>query len=751
MALASNLTTFSDVTDGAPLSPAYLSGKFGVLDDNINEINNVAVAGFQENFFSITSYGASPSVAAAINTASIQTAIHDAEAVGGTVFIPHGTYPIAGTTGENFALSVQSGVEIRGSGWGSILKLDTGAHVQAIRVSNVTSPPHGVAFRDFAIDGNGLGHKDAGLLQINNAESFLVDRMFIHGGGSATSGVGGCVATAGGSTFTGSRGVITNSLFTGNSKAGVNISTGAAAHVTTIGSATGAASVDILIGTGNFSVEGANTSTYGISTSGADSGTISIGTGTGVQTMNLATGATGAKTTNIGTGAIGNLLTIGSVTDASSLDLLVGTGNFTLEGNVASTYAISATGANTGTFTLAAGTGARVVNLATGGTGVKTVNIATGAIDNDVIIGTVTGTASLRLLTGTGNFSLDGAATTTYTMAATTTSGTIDIGGTAQTGTMTLGDSSGTNIVQIGSGEGATTVNIADGATNAKTVNINTGAVANTTTIGTVSSTATTTILAGTGGITMTGTIENVDAKFVVPTGIDINFNQSPVMETNVNTGGVPTGAGGDINLMTLQEGVQMEQFIIGTQTIIAPRMTATGLLTSLDLTSTDGVEYNFGAVRANSQHAFTIGTSPAFFMELAVNFADVSGLEPFLMGFRLVQANDADFTNYTDFVGYGTNDGVSPGDATIQTQLNTGGVTSTDTNDAWANAATHTLKVLVSAAGVVTFTFDGSPPTATQAFTFDNADVVVPFIHQVFNAAAPGAVNLVSMQIGFQ
>ncbi len=559
-------------------------------------------------------------------------------------------------------------------------------------------------------------------------------------------------ANTGTITIAGGTGIQAIDIATGGTGAKtVNIGTGAIGNIVTIGTVTAAASLDLLAGTGNFTLEGATGTTYGISATGANTGQIDIGTGTGAQTMNLATGGTGIKTVNIATGAIGNIVTIGSVTAAASLDLLCGTGDFTLEGDVASTYQISATGANTGQIDIGTGTGAQTMNLATGGTGVKTVNIATGAIDNDVIIGTVTGTASLRLLMGTGNFSLDGAATTTYTMAATTTSGTIDIGGTAQTGTMTLGDSSGTNIVQIGSGEGATTVNIADGATNAKTVNIGTGAVANTTTIGTISSTATTTILAGTGGITMTGTIENVDAKFVVPTGININFNQSPVMETNVNTGGVPTGAAGDINLMTLQEGVQMEQFIIGTQTIIAPRMTATGLLTSLDLTNAEGAEYNFGAVRSNSQHAFTIGTSPAFFFELEATIADVSGCEPFLFGFRIVQANDAAFVNYTDLVGYGTNDGVSPGDATIQTQLNGGGLIDTDTNDAWADAGTHTLKVLVSAAGVVTFTFDGSAPTATQAFTFDNADVVVPYIHHLFNAAAPGAINLVSMQIGFQ
>lgn len=40
MALSSNLTTFSNVTDGAPLSPDYLNGKFGVLDKNINEMNS---------------------------------------------------------------------------------------------------------------------------------------------------------------------------------------------------------------------------------------------------------------------------------------------------------------------------------------------------------------------------------------------------------------------------------------------------------------------------------------------------------------------------------------------------------------------------------------------------------------------------------------------------------------------------------------------------------------------------------------
>jgi len=106
--------------------------------------------------------------------------------------------------------------------------------------------------------------------------------------------------------------------------------------------------------------------------------------------VEIAGGGTGAKTINIGAAASADLITIGDATGAGSLDLVCGTGNFTLEGATASTYDMSATGVNTGTFTIAAGTGARIVNLATGGTGVKTVNIATAAIGNIVTIGTVT-------------------------------------------------------------------------------------------------------------------------------------------------------------------------------------------------------------------------------------------------------------------------------------------------------------------------------------------------------------------------
>ena len=96
MALSSNLTTFSDVTDGAPLSPAYLSGKFGVLDKNILQVNQTPNA---TNVFHIEdpAYGAVGGDTGDQSTA-INAAATAAIAVDGMVIATPGvTYRINGT------------------------------------------------------------------------------------------------------------------------------------------------------------------------------------------------------------------------------------------------------------------------------------------------------------------------------------------------------------------------------------------------------------------------------------------------------------------------------------------------------------------------------------------------------------------------------------------------------------------------------------------------------------------------------
>jgi hypothetical protein len=178
--------------------------------------------------------------------------------------------------------------------------------------------------------------------------------------------------------------------------------------------------------------------------------------------------------------------------------------------------------------------------------------------------------------------------------------------------------------------------------------------------------------------------------------------------------------------------------------------MDANGLLVSLDLIATEGAEYNFGP-RNNARHAFTIGTSPAFFFEVGLYINDMDGADPYVIGFRKVEANNATFSSYTDYATIGMIAGSSTTNVVLATELNAGGQTVTDTTDAWGgDGSINTLRVLVSAAGVVTYTINGVAPTVTAAFTFDNTDVVMPFI-RLTHSASPTEVDITSIKVGFQ
>ena len=230
----------------------------------------------------------------------------------------------------------------------------------------------------------------------------------------------------------------------------------------------------------------------------------------------------------------------------------------------------------------------------------------------------------------------------------------------------------------------------------------------------------------------------------------DITFTGSPILQATANTGVAPVGTDATANLMLCQEGEIMEVYNIGTKTIIAPRMDSTGLLVSLDLTDDEGAEYNWG-VNSNSKHAYTIGTDPAFYLEWRFTLADVTGCDPVGIGFRKQEANNSTLESYTDFAWIGVSESDTTAVISLKTRLNSGSVTTTNTTDAWTDGQTHTLKVLVSAAGVVTYEIDGSAPSTTAAFTFDNADVVMPFFHGLHGTTSPGNWHMQWVKVGDQ
>lgn len=289
-----------------------------------------------------------------------------------------------------------------------------------------------------------------------------------------------------------------------------------------------------LAGTGNEIVTtgGVGTITWSISPTLVVPGTFTANAGA----VNIAgAGAAAGQTVNIGTSAFQNIVTIGSITAASSLNLLTSTGNFSLDGVGASTYTFGpsttngtmnfgGTGANTGTITIAGGTGAQITNIANN-TGGKTVNIATGADVNTVTIGSATGASATTIQSGTGDLiltSTDAATIDAVGVLELNSSGAaigigndadafaINVGTGGAARTITMGNVTGATAVNINTGTGGSTYTTTNGVfalnTGTGAINIGTDAFAKTLTIGNVTGATAVNVNSGTGACAWTTT-----------------------------------------------------------------------------------------------------------------------------------------------------------------------------------------------------------------------------------------------------
>ena len=219
-------------------------------------------------------------------------------------------------------------------------------------------------------------------------------------------------------------------------------------------------------------------------------------------------------------------------------------------------------------------------------------------------------------------------------------------------------------------------------------------------------------------------------------------FESNPI--TAGIAGGAATGTAGDENVMIFEENI-FEYHIVGTQTILAPVLTATGLNIALDLTENDGVEITQG-ITARSRSAFVVGTDACYF-KATVYVTDVSGTDALAVGFRTAEAYNGDEQAYNNMAALS----VVSGDVYIWTIDDNAATTATDTTDNLADTNAITIAVYVSDAGVVTYTIDGSAPTTTAAFTWDDGDTIVPFIYLRHDANVAEATLLQLWECGLQ
>lgn len=219
--------------------------------------------------------------------------------------------------------------------------------------------------------------------------------------------------------------------------------------------------------------------------------------------------------------------------------------------------------------------------------------------------------------------------------------------------------------------------------------------------------------------------------------------------------GTVYDGTAGAINDIYTGDGNMFLWFPIVGQTLL-PVMSATGLNIGADQVDNDGAEI-FAGVMGASGRQFIVGTDPAVKFCAAVTIADVSGTDEFHVGWRRPNAPAngaaiarATFDDYTDLASIGIVTAASPAAIQIETILNNAATTTTDTTNTVADGVSKRYCVLVSAAGVVTYTNDGAAPTTTAAFTFDDGDPIIPFIHYLHATTTPGAITITEWEVAY-
>lgn len=476
-----------------------------------------------------------------------------------------------------------------------------------------------------------------------------------------------------------------------------------------------------------------------------------------------ALGAGAGQTINIGTSAFQNLITIGSVTPASSLTMLVGSGNFSLDGVGASTYTFGpsttngtmnfgGTGANTGAMTIAGGTGAQTINIANS-TGGKTVNLATGAGANAVIVGSTNTTSATTIQSGTGDLqmtSTDRATIDSVGVLELNSSGAaIGIGNDADAFAINVGTGGAARTITVGNVTGATAVN----------VNTGTGGTTHTTTNGIF------TLNTGTGAISLGAdafakniTIGNVTGA----TAVNVNSGTGACAWTTTNgtfglvtgTGAINLGADAFAKIVTLGNQTGASSLVLDSGTV-GTLMTSTGSI------SLNGVgACNFTATTAGTDltlqcvgGAVNVLSNQAENDAIVINATAANGGVQIMAGTGgILIGNEADTTAITlgliaptatrnITIGGGTvvtaavtdtvsiaPDGATTNANSVKTvNINTGGVATgqvlTNIATGAVTSGTHTTEIATGNRAAGAMTLNLMTGTGTKAVNIGNAD----------------------------
>lgn len=247
-----------------------------------------------------------------------------------------------------------------------------------------------------------------------------------------------------------------------------------------------------------------------------------------------------------------------------------------------------------------------------------------------------------------------------------------------------------------------------------------------------------------------------------------IDFVNEPYVACFNKTGPVATAADNQEDFFVLpRSGEYFEYIQTGASTAIYfLKQTDGSLRLPLDNTDGDALEITQG-ILSGSAKSFTVGTDQPFFIRACFKVTTVADIDVLQVGFRKLAAY-ADITTpatlnaYTDAAWAGIN--TNAGALSTNTELNNGGLTATAlAKTALGDAEYVALEVNVSAAGAVTYKVGTSATSAALAiadlaadanavaFTFDDAEVLVPSIVAVATGNSAPEVDWVHYSVGYQ
>lgn len=206
--------------------------------------------------------------------------------------------------------------------------------------------------------------------------------------------------------------------------------------------------------------------------------------------------------------------------------------------------------------------------------------------------------------------------------------------------------------------------------------------------------------------------------------------------------------------LLTTPGGNVLGQVNLGTQTL-PPVMAASGINIGMDQTSSEGCEL-FSNFAGATGKPFLVGIDPAFYFQAEFTITDVSGTDTLICGFRSAEVNNGTLANYDTYAGLGFNTAANPGAIKVITEIDGGGATVTDTTQTLADATRIKVKVLVSAAGVVTYQVAQAggtlaAPTVTAAATITDGKAILPFFHYLNASDLVDSLFIHSWEAGYQ